>query len=70
MLTGNKCYTINIVCVIVVIVVIGDNECLECTKSIDLIHNGGQFIVLLSKCKLAYQASIPYSELKRILALK
>ena len=27
-------------------------------------------IILLSKCKLAYQASIPYSELKRILALK
>ena len=35
-----------------------------------LFINGGQFIILLSKCKLAYQASIPYRELKRILALK
>ena len=38
--------------------------------TIDLLINGGQFIILLSKCKLAYQVSIPYSELKRILALK
>ena len=36
MLTGNECYTINIVCVIVyMFFVMGiDNECMECTKSI------------------------------------
>ena len=46
--------------------------CVESILLLTLLLNGGQFIILLSKCKLANQVSIPYitSELKRILALK
>ena len=35
-----------------------------------LFINGCQFIILLSLCKLAYQASLPCAKLKRILALR